>query len=211
MYPSPGVVGKAARGFNAKGQGRFKVALMAKAWTMQGWPGPLAVLPGYQPERSGAHGGKRTPQAKRAPHPFRPAGRRTVRASGPCHPGLPPLVPLILCCKNISTLDSLCPRSLGKLGNGIGIGRVAMMLLTLCDGGFSGRSPSQSESVRPLSSFWRGCQRRKSEWVRVGQTVEMQVGVEAKVESRTRWQWVAPLDSKSTQPKPCTKSEDKRR
>ena len=42
-------------------------------------------------ERSGAHGGKRSPSAKRAPHPFRPAGRRTVRASGPCHPGLQPL------------------------------------------------------------------------------------------------------------------------
>jgi len=41
-------------------------------------------------ERSGAHGGKRSPQARRAPHPFRPAGRRTVRASGPCHPGLQP-------------------------------------------------------------------------------------------------------------------------
>jgi len=39
-------------------------------------------------ERRGGHGGKRSPHAKRAPHPFRPAGRRTVRASGPCHPGL---------------------------------------------------------------------------------------------------------------------------
>ena len=38
-----------------------------------------------------AHGGKRSPQVKRAPHPYRPAGRRTVRASGPCHPGLQPL------------------------------------------------------------------------------------------------------------------------
>jgi hypothetical protein len=39
-------------------------------------------------ERSGADWGKRSPLAKRVPHPFRPAGRRTVRASGPCHPFL---------------------------------------------------------------------------------------------------------------------------
>ena len=32
--------------------------------------------------------GKRCPFANRAPHPFRPAGRRTVWASGPCHPCL---------------------------------------------------------------------------------------------------------------------------
>ena len=31
-------------------------------------------------ERSGADWGNRSPLAKRAPHPFRPAGRRTVRA-----------------------------------------------------------------------------------------------------------------------------------
>ena len=36
-------------------------------------------------ERRGADCGNRSPLAKRAPHPFRPAGRRTVRASGPCH------------------------------------------------------------------------------------------------------------------------------
>ena len=59
--------------------------LMAKAWTMQGGPSCRAASPA---ERSGAHGGKRSPQANRAPHPFHPAGRRTVRASGPCHPGL---------------------------------------------------------------------------------------------------------------------------
>jgi hypothetical protein len=30
-------------------QGRAKVALMAKAWTMQGGTGHWPVLPGYQP------------------------------------------------------------------------------------------------------------------------------------------------------------------
>jgi hypothetical protein len=58
---------------------------------MQGWPGPLARPAGLPARLSGARGGKRSPQANRAPHPFRPAGRRTVRASGPCHPGLQPL------------------------------------------------------------------------------------------------------------------------
>ena len=47
-------------------------------------------------ERRGADWGNRSPLAKRAPHPFRPAGRRTVRASGPCHlfsPSSPKNVP----------------------------------------------------------------------------------------------------------------------
>ena len=35
-------------------QGRFKVALMAKAWTMQGWHGPLARPAGLPARLSGA-------------------------------------------------------------------------------------------------------------------------------------------------------------
>ena len=71
---------------------RFIISLkpqMANAWILPGWHGPLARPAGLPARLSGAGrtGGKQSPLAKRAPHPFRPAGRRTVRATGPCHPG----------------------------------------------------------------------------------------------------------------------------